>query len=263
MHVTPSELRILRQDRIQIRFALLGSMAYAVAELPDSGSRGSALEEPCTKPHWGFGLEGDVVFDAGDVRQVIPPGSAFHVPPGGAPHRFEVQGRARIAGLESIDPVIDTSDEALVARGFEVSDGHQDGPASVIPAPLAPLTLPRQIDARQWPMSSFMLTQARFGPGSGYLSDWCDAPHWGFVTSGRLAIEWEDDIEIVVAGDIYHCPGGPPGHRLDAADPASIIDLTPVASLRDGIRLADWRRKHVEPEPASGEPVSIEVAGLG
>ncbi len=62
MHVTPSELRILRQDRIQIRFALLGSMAYAVAELPDAGSSGTALEEPCSKPHWGFVLDGDVAF---------------------------------------------------------------------------------------------------------------------------------------------------------------------------------------------------------
>ena len=263
MHVTPSELRILRQDRIQIRFALLGSMAYAVAELPDAGSAGSALEEPCVKPHWGFVLEGDVVFQAGDVRQVIPPGSAFHVRSGGAPHRFEVTGRARIAGFESIDPVVDISDEALAARGFEVSEGHAEGSASVIPATLDPLLAPRQIDARQWRMSSLVLTQARFGPGSGYLSDWCDAPHWGFVTSGRLAIEWEDDIEIVSAGDIYHCPGGPPGHRLEAADPASIIDLTALAALTGGVRLADWRRNQGEPQASSAEPVSIEVAGLG
>ena len=263
MHVTPSELRILRQDRIQIRFALLGSMAYAVAELPEAGSSGTALEDPCSKPHWGFVLEGDVAFCTGDARQVIPPGSAFHVPPGGAPHRFEIQGRARIAGFESIDPVIGTSDEALAARGFELADGQPGGPAAVIPATSAALLAPRQIDARQWRMSSLVLTQARFGPGSGYLSDWCDAPHWGFVTSGRLAIEWEDDVEIVAAGDIYHCPGGPPGHRLEAADPASIIDLTPVAALGGAIRLADWRRRHGEPEPSSAEPTSLEVAGLG
>ena len=263
MYVSPSELRILRQDRIQIRFALLGSMAYTVVELPDAGSIGSSLEEPCTKPHWGFVLEGDVVFHSGDVRQVIPPGSAFHVPPGGTPHRFEVGGRARIAGLESIDPAADTSDPALMARGSEVTDGHQAERAWVIPATMAPLLAPRQIVARQWRMSSFVLTQARFGPGSGYLSDWCDAPHWGFVTSGRLAIEWENDVEIVSAGDIYHCPGGPPGHRLEAADPASIIDLTPVAALGAGNRLADWRRQQGEPDPSSAGAVSIEVAGLG
>ena len=263
MHVSPSELRILRQDRIQISFALLGSMAYAVAELPEAGSAGSALEEPCAKPHWGFVLEGNVVFKAGTVQQVIPPGSAFHVPPGGEPHRFEVMGRARIAGLESIDPVIDTSDEALAARGFELTDGQGAEPPSVVPATLEPLLAPRQIDAKQWRMSSLVLTQARFGPGSGYLSDWCDAPHWGFVTSGRLAIEWEDDIEIVTAGDIFHCPAGPPGHRLEAADPASIIDLTPLAALRSGIRLADWRRNRRELEASATEPASIEVAGLG
>ena len=31
------------------------------------------------------------------------------------------------------------------------------------------------------------------------------------------------------AGDVFHCPAGPPGHRLEAADPATFIDLTPVA----------------------------------
>jgi hypothetical protein len=80
------------------------------------------------------------------------------------------------------------------------------------------------------------------GERSGYTAGWCDAPHWGMVTAGRLAIEWEDDIEILSKGDIFHCPSGPPGHRVEAADPASFVDLTPMASFEDGRRLADWRR---------------------
>lgn len=261
MHVTPSELRVLRQDGTLVRFALLGSMAYVVAEFPSSGSTGTVVEQPCVKPHWGFVLEGAVTLEAADTEHSIPAGRAFHVPPGGAPHRFRIDGAARIAGFEPIDEIIDASDAALAARGFELLPSDTGGTASVVPAASDTHLEPGQIDARTWPMSSFVLTQARFGPGSGYLADWCDAPHWGLVTDGRLAIEWEGDIEVVAAGDVYHCPGGPPGHRLEAADPAGIIDVTPVEALRSGKRLAPWRRETGAGTPSTA-PGSIAVASL-
>lgn len=264
MHVTPNELRVLRQHGIVIRFALLESMAYVVAELPATGSTGTSLEEPCTRPHWGFVLDGDVTFVSKKVRQKLAPGNAFHVPPGVPAHRFEVHGPARIAGFEPIDPVVDTSDAGLVAQGFELIGGDEGGSASLVPARGSQFVESRQIDARTWPMSSLVLTRARFGAGSGYLNDWCDAPHWGLVTSGQFAIEWEDDLEIVAAGDVYHCPGGPPGHRLEAADPAALVDLTPIAAFHGGLRLAPWRQVVIESEPASPsgrEPIA--VAGLG
>lgn len=239
-------------------------MAYVVAELPATGSTGTSLEEPCAKPHWGFVLEGDVTFVSNEVRQKIAPGRAFHVPPGATAHHFEVRGPARIAGFEPIDPVVDTTDAGLAALGFEVIGGGHGGGASVVPAGGSESVEARQIDARTWPMSGLVLTRARFGAGSGYLDDWCDAPHWGLVTSGRFAIEWEDDLEIVAAGDIYHCPGGPPGHRLEAADPAALIDLTPIAAFQGGIRLAPWRQLVAEPEPPSPTGrESIAIAGLG
>jgi quercetin dioxygenase-like cupin family protein len=262
MHVTPSELRILQQDGTLIRFALLGGMAYILADVPPTGSAGTPLEQPCTKPHWGFVHEGDVTFESAAARQPIPPGSAFHVPPGGPPHRFLVNGAARVSGFEPIDPVADVSDRALVEQGFELIAGEPGSVASVIPANVEPIAKGSGIDARTWRMSSLVLTQARFGPGSGYLNDWCDAPHWGLVTSGRLAIEWEDDIEIVAAGDIFHCPAGPPGHRLEAADPAAIIDLTPVADLLGAMRLAPWREAPTG-RNSLRDHTSIAVAGLG
>lgn len=261
MHVTPSELRVLRQDGTLVRFALLGSVAYVVAEFPSSGSTGTVIERPCVKPHWGFVLEGAVTLEEDDAKHTIPAGWAFHVPPGGAPHRFRIDGAAQIAGFEPIGEVVDASDAALAARGFELLPSDTDGTASVVPAAIDTHLEPGQIDARTWPMSSFVLTQARFGPGSGYLSDWCDAPHWGLVTDGRLAIEWEGDIEVVATGDVYHCPGGPPGHRLEAADPAGIIDLTPVEALRAGTRLAPWRRETAA-DGSFTAPGSIAVASL-
>ena len=110
-------------------------------------------------------------------------------------------------------------------------------------------------------MSQLQLTRVRMGERSGYTSSWCDVPHWGVVTSGRLAIEWEDDVELLSTGDVFHCPAGPPGHRIEAADPATFIDLTPVEALASGARIAEWRRDpDAAPSPRSGK---IAVASLG
>jgi hypothetical protein len=261
MHVTPSDLRTLRQEGTLVRFALLESMAFVIAELSRSGSAGTAVEAPCVKPHWGFVIDGDVEIEAGGRRQAVPPGSAFHLPAGGEPHRFFAAGAARIAGFEPVDPQVEVTDASLQASGFEVVPSEVIAAATIVPAEIEPLHEPNRIEARTWAMSRFLLTQARFGAGSGYTSEWCDAPHWGLVTAGRIAIEWEDDLEIMAAGDIYHCEGGPPGHRLEAADPASIVDLTPVDRL--GGRLAAWRRSSVSSPvtPGGGDPIAI--AGLG
>lgn len=262
MHVTPSDLRMLRQDGVVIRFALLESMAFVLAEIPSTGSSGTSIEQPCINPHWGFVISGEIALQTDGGRQTILPGSAFHVPAGGPPHRFLAGGAARIAGFEPIGSVTDTSDSALAAQGFEVLGPDLLGAATVIPVAVAPLVDGNQIDVRAWSMSTLVLTQARFGPGSGYTADWCDSPHWGLVTAGRLAIEWEDDIEILAAGDVYHCPAGPPGHRLEAADPASIIDLTPIDSFANGKRTARWRQRPSDVAHPSGlEPIAL--AGFG
>jgi quercetin dioxygenase-like cupin family protein len=262
MHVTPSELRMVRQDRIVARFALLDTMAFVLAETHSAGSRGSSMEQPCVKPHWGFVIAGEVEFESDSRRETIAAGSAFHVPAGGPPHRFFAHDAVRIAGFEPIDPAIDTTDSALEAQGFAVLNPEQLSAATVIPPTIRPLPEPKQIDVRAWPMSSLVMTQARFGPGSGYTTDWCDAPHWGLVTSGRIAIEWEDDIEILAAGDVYHCPAGPPGHRLEAADPASVVDLTPQEVAR-GTRVAPWRVWPTGSRSPGSEADPIAVAGLG
>jgi len=37
MHVAPVDLRAVQQDGLRLRFALLGSMAYVLAEVPAAG----------------------------------------------------------------------------------------------------------------------------------------------------------------------------------------------------------------------------------
>jgi quercetin dioxygenase-like cupin family protein len=239
MHVAPIDLRAIRQGGLAIRFAMLGEMAYVMAEIPDTGSVGTSLEQPCQQPHWGFVIEGELTFVTEGRRLAIPAGRAFHVPPGGPDHHFESTGSAIVAGFAPVQPETDLSDAHLVARGFELAKATPS--ASVVPAIRIRRVPTGQVRTESWPMSAYVLTRVRMGERSGYTGGWCDAPHWGLVTEGRIAIEWEDDVEILGKGDIFHCQAGPPGHRLEAADPATIIDLTPVSALEANGRLADWR----------------------
>ena len=259
MHVAPGDLRTVRQDGIVVRFAMLGSMAYALAEIPAAGTAGSALGWPCTDPHWGFVVKGELTFVTDRERETIPAGRAFHVPAGGRSHRFETAGAAVVAGFAPIDSAADVSDDGLVAQGFELVEVRPA--ATIVPAIAQRRVAAGQIRAESWPMSQYQLMRVRMGERSGYTSAWCDAPHWGIVTTGRLAIEWEDDVEILSTGDVFHCPGGPPGHRIEAADPVTFIDLTPVAALASRGRLAEWRRdlEAASPQRSRG----IAVAALG
>lgn len=259
MHVAPGELRTVRQDGMLIRFAMLDSMAYALAEIPAGGSSGTSLERPCTDPHWGFVVKGELTFVTDRERETIPAGRAFHVPAGGHSHQFETPGAAIVAGFAPIAADTDVSDVGLVAQGFELVETRSA--ATVVPAVAQRKVGMGQIRAESWPMSQYQLMRVRMGERSGFNAAWCDAPHWGLVTSGRMAIEWEDDIEILATGDVFHCPAGPPGHRVEAADPASFIDLTPVAALASDGRIAEWRRDLGRPSPMRSR--GIAVAALG
>ena len=70
---------------------------------------------------------------------------------------------------------------------------------------------------------------------------------------------------MVTAGDVYHCAGGPPGHRFLAADPAALIDFTPAAAVRSGVRVQGWRPLGPPVDrrrTPRREPRTVEVAPL-
>jgi mannose-6-phosphate isomerase-like protein (cupin superfamily) len=244
MHVAPPDLRALRQGGLVIRFALLGPIAFVLAEIPETGSAGTSLERPSTRAHWVVVIDGDVTFVRDDTSLRIPAGHALYVPGGSPEHHFLASGRSRIAGFQPVDESVDVSDPALVLQGFEVLTPTSGvGTVQVIaPAPGGEVPAVGSLIARSWPMPPYAMTTARFGAASGYTADWCDAPHWGFVTSGQLVIEYEHDVEIVAAGDVYYCPAGTPAHRLEAADPATIVDITPIEAILGTRRIAVWRR---------------------
>jgi hypothetical protein len=78
-----------------------------------------------------------------------------------------------------------------------------------------------------------------------------------------VAIEWEDSVEVVGAGDAFYCRPGPPGHRLLAADPAVVADYTPLAAFDEVSRVVEWRTGAAEAALAESSPgPRVEVAAL-
>lgn len=258
MHLAPAELRSVRQDGLSIRFGILGPVAYALVDVPPAGSANTVLERPCMRPHWGFVLAGDVTLHQAGRTTALPVGHAFHIAPGGPEHHLVASGAASISGFEPVEGDLDATEATLAAHGFEIVDGGRLGPRTVPATSAGPIEA-GCIDAEPQLMSTLILTRTRMGATSGYTTEWCDVEHWGMVTAGRVAIEWEGDVEILGTGDIYYCPPGPPGHRITAADPATIVDLTPLTALENATRVADWRRRTLDetPRPDGSGPVAV------
>jgi quercetin dioxygenase-like cupin family protein len=238
MHVSPHDFRAVRAGQVTLRFAELGPVVFVFADIP-AGTTGTALEEPCERPHWGFVLEGPIHVERGDARSTLEAGTAFHIPGGAPAHRLLATGPARAAGFELLDPDVRTGDADLRKRGFQIVS-----PKATVDVPSVPASVPARgrIESRFTRMGSLGMALSWFGPLSGYASTWCDLPHWGIVIDGRVAIEWEDSIEVLTAGDVFRCPEGPPGHRIQAADPAFVLDLTPLDAVTPERRAVEWRR---------------------
>ncbi|MGH3002383.1 MAG: cupin domain-containing protein [Gaiellaceae bacterium] len=66
----------------------------------------------------------------------------------------------------------------------------------------------------------------------------CRAPHWGFLFSGRIVVDYGDHEETIVAGQAYYVA---PGHRLSFQEDSDALEFTPTAALEETFAAA--RRK--------------------
>lgn len=237
MRVSPRELKAVRASGLVTRYAILGSAVFVIVDLPDTGSAGTPIEDPCQLEHWGLVLQGDLTL-TGRTARTFGTGTAFYVRPGAPAHRFRMSGRGVVAGFAPITRPIDESPQGLRARGLEVV---QRPPVMSAPPPIVRVEGTRsrksrvgQIETISAEMGEWMFTRTSFGPLSGYSDGWCDLPHWGLVFDGDLVLRWEDGaLELLGPGDAFHTPGGPPGHRLEVADVATIVDYTPISAVDD------------------------------
>jgi quercetin dioxygenase-like cupin family protein len=270
MRVSPRELKAVRAGGLVTRYALLGDAAFIVADLPDEGTAGTPVEEPCRLEHWGLVLQGELTLLARRGR-TFGPGTAFYVAPGPV-HRFRADSRVVVAGFAPVTEPLDESPEALEARGIEVLARNVAAP----PRPPSMRVSGRRsrtiaggrIETETAIMGDWLFRRSTFGAQSGYAEGWCDLPHWGYVLDGSLVNHWEDqELELLGPGDVFHCPGGPPGHRMEVADRAMIVDYTPIVALDN----PSLRRAHrtarayggpaampaADDEPAEGRPATV------
>jgi quercetin dioxygenase-like cupin family protein len=242
MRVSPRDLKAVRASGLVTRYALLGRAVFAIVDVPAAGSAGTAIEDACRLEHWGLVLSGELTLE-GRRRRVFSTGTAFYVAPGPS-HRLSSPSRAVIAGFAPVTEPIDDSLERLRAEGYEVLTRSA--------APLLPPTSVRVdglrtrhattglIETESAVMGDWLFTRSSFGPLSGHADGWCDLPHWGLVLDGDLVLRWEDgELELLGPGDAFHCPAGGPGHRIEVADAATIVDYTPIGTVDDpGLRRA-------------------------
>lgn len=251
MHLAPTELRAVRSGDAVMRFAVLGEITYVDAVVPSRAALGSGAERPCVRMHHGVVLEGGFALEGSEARHPIEARTAFHVPGGGPPHRHLVDRPTRVVAFEP--SVEDLTDLELRRLGLEPVTGP--GPVETAWIETRPTPATGRIEAEFAVLGSWILTVARFGERGGFDGGYCDAAHWGTVVAGHVTIEWEHDVELLAAGDVYRCEPGPPGHRMLAVGAATTIDVTPVHALESDARLAPWRRQ--------GFKRALAVAGAG
>lgn len=222
-----------------MRYAVLGEITYVDAVVPPDAALGPAAGLPCERTHRGVVLQGGFDLERPDRRDPIDARTAFHVPGGTPPHRHVIDRPTRVLAFEpSVD---DLSDAELRRLGLEPV--ARPGPLDIGWSDTRPSPSSGRVEAEFAVLGSWILTVARLGPRGGFANDYCDAPHWGTVLAGNVTIEWEDDVELLAAGDVYRCEPGPPGHRMLSVGPATVVDVTPLRVLDAGGRLIPWRRQ--------------------
>lgn len=59
----------------------------------------------------------------------------------------------------------------------------------------------------------------------GLDDDACQAPHWGFMISGKVVVSYDDGTEDVCRGDdLFYWP---PGHSVRVVDDAEVVLFSP------------------------------------
>lgn len=234
MRVSPSDLKAVRAGGLVTRYAALGDGVIVVADVPPGGSAGTVIEEPCRQEHWGLVIKGDLRLEARKARE-FGPGTAFYVPPDRL-HRFRADSRVVVAGFVPLTSPMDDSPEAMRRQGIEIlrqAPVADPPPTSIrVEGSRTRIAEAGRVHTVSAVMGDWLFTRSAFGALSGFAEGWCDLPHWGLVIEGDLVLHWENgEIELLGRGDAFHCPPGPPGHRIEVADVAAIVDYTPIAAI--------------------------------
>ena len=64
----------------------------------------------------------------------------------------------------------------------------------------------------------------------GLPDDRCQAPHWGYVFSGKIVVDYGDRQETIEGGQAYYIA---PGHKLTFLEDSEALEFTPTAALEE------------------------------
>ena len=56
----------------------------------------------------------------------------------------------------------------------------------------------------------------------------CQAPHWGFLFSGKIVVHFEDRTETIEGGQAYYIA---PGHAIEFLEDSEALEFTPTVAL--------------------------------
>ena len=62
----------------------------------------------------------------------------------------------------------------------------------------------------------------------GLPDDRCQAPHWGFLFSGRMVVDYGNRQETIEGGSAYYIE---PGHRITFPEDCEALEFTPTEEL--------------------------------
>ena len=81
----------------------------------------------------------------------------------------------------------------------------------------------------------------------GLPDDRCQAPHWGYLFSGRIIVDYGDRQETIEGGQAYYVA---PGHRLTFETDCEALEFTPTDALEQTMDAV--RRNSVAGETVGG-----------
>ncbi len=64
---------------------------------------------------------------------------------------------------------------------------------------------------------------------AGLMEERCQAPHWGFLFTGRISVDYGDRTETITAGQAYYVA---PGHKLTIEEDSEAVEFTPTDALQ-------------------------------
>jgi hypothetical protein len=69
----------------------------------------------------------------------------------------------------------------------------------------------------------------------GLPDDRCQAPHWGYLFSGRIVVDYGDRQETILGGQAYYVA---PGHTLSFEEDSEALEFTPTDALERTLEVA-------------------------